>query len=479
MVINEAAASDGKIDKTKPLTEKQVGHVLDRMGTTGPLKILVFAASLGYLFDAFDNALLGYVLPAISEEFTIDPVIKGLIISAALWGGVLGQYVWGPLADIRGRRPAFQGTLLSFSGFTGLTALSWNPISLFVFRFITGTGLAGFIPVDSAMVSEMTPTRIRGRLTSFLPVVFPLGSLMAAGITLALLDVIGWRFMFVIGALPALIAFWVRHNLPESPRWLAVKGRGIEAIAALQKLAAPDHLIAEAQQLPDEEQRVAETKANFRELLTARWVKAHIVSWSLWISVNFAYMGVLLWLPSILVDVYGFSIAKSLTMTLITNSVGVAGRLFGVFLIERIGRKPLIIYTYVCAALICLTIGFLDNPNIFIVLMAIFFFFADQASVGVVAFVPELYPTRLRVLGSAWAAAAGRIASAVSPIMAGAFMKFNAFAAVWIVFAAVYVVAALITWFLAPETKGRSLDDVTDANIEASGAGGEPPLQNA
>ena len=101
------------------ITERQVGAILDQVGTSPTLKMLIFAASLGYLFDAFDNALLGYVMPMISKEFHIDPMIKGLIISAALWGGVVGQYFWGPMADIKGRRFAFQGTLLSFSLFTG------------------------------------------------------------------------------------------------------------------------------------------------------------------------------------------------------------------------------------------------------------------------------------------------------------------------------------------------------------------------
>ena len=444
------------------ITERQVGAILDQVGTSPTLKMLIFAASLGYLFDAFDNALLGYVMPMISKEFHIDPMIKGLIISAALWGGVVGQYFWGPMADIKGRRFAFQGTLLSFSVFTGLTAFAWGPVSIFSFRFITGTGLAGFIPVDAAMVSEMTPTKFRGRFTSFLPVMFPLGSLLAVGSTILLLETIGWRGMFLVGALPALIAFWARRHLPESPRWLASKGRGSEAVVALKKLGATDDVIADVLRTPDEAGPAKQTTmgANLAELFSRRWLKSNVLAWTLWISVNFAYMGVLLWLPSILVDVYKFSIAKSLTMTLITNLVGFSGRLFGVYLIEKIGRKPLIIYTYIMTAVFCIAIGNLENPTYLLVLTAAFFFFADQSSVGVVAYIPELFPTRLRVLGSAWAAAAGRIGSALSPIMAGAFMKYNQYSMVWLIFAAIYLIGVVVVWSIGPETKGRSLDEV-------------------
>ena len=93
-------------------------------------------------------------------------------------------------------------------------------------------------------------------------------------------------------------------------------------------------------------------------------------------------------------------------------------------------------------------------------LTAAFFFFADQSSVGVVAYIPELFPTRLRVLGSAWAAAAGRIGSALSPIMAGAFMKYNQYSTVWLIFAAIYLIGVVVVWSIGPETKGRSLDEV-------------------
>src|SRR5271157_6167749 len=120
------------------LSGKQVGQIIDRTGVTRITKVLVGAACLGYLFDAFDNTLLGQVMPYISRDFDISPAMKGIIFSLALWGGVLGMWFWGPVAETKGRRVAFQGTLLTFTLLSGLTALVRSPFQLGFARFLTG-----------------------------------------------------------------------------------------------------------------------------------------------------------------------------------------------------------------------------------------------------------------------------------------------------------------------------------------------------
>ena len=225
------------------LSGKQVAQIIDRTGITSVTKILVFAAALGYLFDAFDNTIVGYLMPLISKEFTISPAWKGFILSLALWGGVVGMGFWGPVAEAKGRRFAFQGTVLSFSMFTGMAALAWSSLSLGVTRFISGAGLAGFYAVDLAMVSEMAPTKVRGRLTSLITILYPVGVILA-GVTCGLLaQKIGWRAMFLIGVVPAFCAYIVRRHVPESPRWLASRGRTEDAIKSLLRMGAKQQTI--------------------------------------------------------------------------------------------------------------------------------------------------------------------------------------------------------------------------------------------
>src|SRR3974377_1314971 len=128
-------------EQSRALSESQVAQIIDHTGITRVTKILIFAAALGYLFDTFDNAIVGYLMPLISKDFTISPAWKGLFLSLALWGGTVGMWCWGPVSEIKGRRFGFQGTVLSFALFTGLAALAWSPFSLGITRIIAGAGL--------------------------------------------------------------------------------------------------------------------------------------------------------------------------------------------------------------------------------------------------------------------------------------------------------------------------------------------------
>jgi MFS transporter, putative metabolite:H+ symporter len=448
------------------LSGKQVAQVIDKTGITKVTKILVVAAALGYLFDAFDNTLLGYLMPLISKEFIISPAWKGFILSLALWGGMLGMWFWGPFAEKKGRRPAFQGTVLSFSLFTGLASLAWSSLSLGFTRFIAGAGLAGFYPVDLAMVSEMVPTKVRGRLTSAITILYPVGVIIAGLITGFLALKIGWRGMFLVGVIPAICAYIVRRYVPESPRWLASKGRTEEAVQSLIAMGAAQQTIDEVKNAAADPAAGAAAdldrgilKEKFKELFSRKWLPSNTVAWVLWISGNYAAWGVTLWLPTILIDVYHFTFVNSAMYLAITYAFGLLGRLCGVFLIDKIGRKPLIACSFVAAAAACLTFGMVNDPMLLLCFIVIFKFFDQQGVLGVMGYIPELYPTRLRVMGNAYAASASRATSAMAPIMVGVLVGMHHYLAIWVIFAAVYVVGALTIWLLGPETKGKTLEE--------------------
>jgi putative MFS transporter len=365
--------------------------------------------------------------------------------------------------------------VLSFSFFTGLAALAWSSLSLGITRFIAGAGLAGFYPVDLAMVSEMTPTKVRGRLTALITILYPVGVIIAGLVTWLLAEKIGWRAMFLVGVIPAVCAYIVRRYVPESPRWLASKGRTEEAEKSLVAMGATRQTIDEVKNTVSDTAADAAAadldkavlKEKFRELFSRRWLSANVVAWVLWISANYAAWGVTLWLPTILMEVYHFTFVNSVMYLAITYAVGLLGRLCGVFLIDKIGRKPLIACSFIAAAGACLAFGMANDPILLLCFIVIFKFFDQQGALSVMAYIPELYPTRLRVMGNAYAASASRATSAMAPIMVGVLVGMNLYTTIWSIFAAVYVVGAATMWFLAPETKGKTLEECTECVQQA------------
>jgi putative MFS transporter len=183
----------------------------------------------------------------------------------------------------------------------------------------------------------------------------------------------------------------------------------------------------------------------------------------LWISANYAAWGVTLWLPTILIDVYHFTFVNSAMYLTITYAFGLLGRLCGVFLIDKIGRKPLIACSFVIAAAACLAFGMVKVPSLLLCFIVIFKFFDQQGALAVMGYIPELYPTRLRVMGNAYAGSSSRVTSAMAPIMVGALMGMHHFLAIWAIFAAVYVVGAITMWTFGPETKGKTLEECTQS----------------
>jgi putative MFS transporter len=453
-----AAASD----TSAQISGKQVARVIDMTGVTSTTKLLVFAGCLGYLFDAFDNYILGFVMPLVTRDFNFSPVMKGFILSSALWGGVIGMWLWGIVAEQKGRRFAFQGTLLMYTLFCGLTAFVQSPLQMTFTRIITGMGLAGFMPVDLTIVSEMTPTKVRGKLTGSTSLMFPVGTLVAAVTALLLSQKLGWRGMFLLGILPAFVAYIIRRCVPESPRWLASKGRFGEAEDALLKIGASRENIAEARKtIPFESASDPDdVKAKYRELFSRKWLTRNVVAWMLWIAPNSVNLAVNLWLPSYLMMIYHFSLKKSLAYTVANIAVGVIGRTLGVLLVDKLGRKPIIISTLTVGALSLIAASFVTTPEQLIYCIGIYTFFVDAGIVVAVTFVPELFPTRIRAIGSSVAASSSRFTGAMAPILIGVLVGMQLHRFVWIVFAIALALCVVVTAVFAPETKGRTLEEL-------------------
>ncbi len=177
-------------------------------------KLLVIAA-LGVFFDATDFAIFGAALPAIAREFHFNPQQAGLFATIGLAGAVVGALFWGTISDYIGRRAAFQATIGLFAICTGLIGLAASTLTLGVARFLANFGLGGEVPVATTLIAEFMPRAVRGRATNGTLAAFPLGQVAAALLGLLVVPTLGWRSLFLIGALPLLLLWFSRRTVPE------------------------------------------------------------------------------------------------------------------------------------------------------------------------------------------------------------------------------------------------------------------------
>src|SRR5580693_3175765 len=197
----------------------------------------LIASNLGWTFDGFEVFALiltvGFALRQLLDpsEYQRIPAYAGAVIAITVFGWALGGLLGGVLADYLGRKRSMTLTILAYSLLTGMSALSWDWVSFAVFRFLVGLAIGSEWATGASIMAELWPANARGKGGAFLQAGYPIGSILASGVWLAIgtSGPDAWRYMFLIGVLPALIVFWIRRNIPESPRWEESNRRRREA----------------------------------------------------------------------------------------------------------------------------------------------------------------------------------------------------------------------------------------------------------
>jgi|SRR5438477_1290755 len=436
---------------------------LERMPFSRWHRNLFALAFLGVLFDAADFALFGAALPSIRREFGLSPSEAGLLATVGLVGAFLGALFWGTISDYIGRRTAFQATVAIFALFTGLVAAAWNVASLAVFRFVSNFGLGGEVPVTLTLTAEFMPGRIRGRSTGSMMAAFPLGLALAAGISLAVVPNFGWRVLFVIGVLPALLLFFVRRTMPESVRYLLSKNRTAEArqtVEHIEAQALPNPAAAPAPAVitPEVASGLAQG-VTVLQLLTPERRRMTLLLWIVSFCFLWSSNGILFMLPTILTE-RGFPLSQAISFQLVQGLAGFFGYTACAFLIDRFGRRPvLFLYYFVGAAF---HLWFAEASGLWM--------YAAIAAVGWVnpgvygsngVYVGELYPTHLRATAVGWFFGIGRIGSFLAPAVVGFMLQYGLGHYVLHTFALTYLIAAIAIFLVGIETKGRVLEEIT------------------
>lgn len=438
-----------------------VGERLDALPfTRRHLKVLT-GSGLGWALDAMDVGLVSFVLTALVAQWSLSGEQASWIASAGFAGMAVGASLGGLLADRFGRRSVFAVTLLVYGLATGASALAGGLAALIALRVVVGLGLGAELPVASTYVSEIAPARMRGRLIVILEAFWAVGWTAAAliGFFVIPASADGWRWAFALGAVPAVYALIVRWSLPESPRWLARRGRPEEADAITRTFESSPALGGAARRHAPTGTAAGPDLAGrgVRALWTREFRVRTAALWTVWFCVNFAYYGAFIWMPTILFA-QGYGLVKSFGFTLIITLAQVPGYAVAAWLIEVWGRRVTLSVFLAGSAAAAVVFGTAAGEGMIIAAGMALSFFNLGAWGALYAVTPETYPTSLRATGAGWAAGVGRIASIVAPLSVPPLLAMGGAPLLFVVFAAFFVIAAASAWGLA-DPRGAALDD--------------------
>ncbi|WP_195574668.1 MFS transporter [Paenibacillus sp. 1001270B_150601_E10] len=389
---------------------------------------LLFNAGLSWLFDAMDVGLVSFIVAALAVEWSLGPEQIGLLTSINSIGMAFGAAIAGSLADRYGRRDVLVLTLLVFSVASGLSALVSSFLILCILRFIAGFGLGGELPVASTLVSESVPAKERGRAVVLLESFWAIGWIVAALVAYFIIPDFGWRVAFLISAVPALFALYLRKAIPDSPAF-------------------------EKQQIK---------KIPFKVRMSSVWSTKHrrstMMLWILWFTVVFSYYGMFLWLPTVMV-MKGFELVKSFQYVLIITLAQLPGYFTAAYFIEKLGRKFVLVTYLLMTAVSAIWFGLATSEGMLIAAGACLSFFNLGAWGGMYAYTPELYPTQVRSTGVGFAASFGRVGGVIGPYLVGMLVaRGSSLNVIFVVFFIAILIGALAVLFLGKETKGIDPD---------------------
>lgn len=387
----------------------------------------ILGSAIGYATDGFDLLILGFMLRPISADLGLTQAQGASLVTATLFGAVLGGFGFGWLSDRLGRVRVLAWTIILFAVFTGLCALAHGYYDLLIYRTIAGLGLGGEFGIGMALVAEACPAAERARVSSYVGLGWQGGVLAAAIVTPLLLPLIGWRGMFLLGIFPAVVAYFIRRTLHEPELFLMRSKVGVQ-------------------------------QSSFRLLVK----DAETIKLSFGIAVlcsvqNFGYYGVMIWLPNYLSTRFGLALTQTAVWTMAT----IAGMAIGIFVFgqvaDRVGRRVAFFIYMTGAAVMVLLYSRLSDPTALLFAGMVMGFFVNGMLGGYGALISELYPTAARATAQNVLFNLGRAVGGFGPLLIGLVASAKGFEFAITLLAALYVVDLITMWLLIPERRGAEL----------------------
>lgn len=449
---------------SQPATRGSIIARLERLPANALLVRARILIGLATFFDGFDVIAIAATLPILIGKWHLTPWDVGLMIGASSVGQLIGAFLFPWYAERHGRVKA----IALSSGLIGVTSIAcgFAPTFavFFVLRIVQGIGLGGELPVAATYINEICRAHGRGRFVLLYEIVFPVGLLASNALGAWIVPRFGWEAMYFIGGMPLILFFVLRKLVPESPRWLAERGRMGEAADAVQAFerTAKSALPPMGDPAAFEAMAARHPKRRMRDLFgQAYWKRSAAVA-MLWMTCGVIQYGLSTWLPTIYRTVYHAPLQLALNLAVAASVLGVLGSLLCAMLVDKVGRKPIINWSFMLCALSLVLAGVFHDASVYVVATCCAFALGWLACGFITAYVytPELYPTSIRAFGCGVGGAWLKLAAIFAPTLVSKTMIGGNLDVAFYLLAVVPFVAALVVKFLGIETKGKVLEQL-------------------
>ncbi|HEY4266218.1 MAG TPA: MFS transporter [Micropepsaceae bacterium] len=411
-------------------------------------------------FDAFTALSLASATPVLVREWGLSPAQVGYLLAASYIGQFAGALIFGWLGERIGRVISATYATLIMAVVSLACAFTGNFAQMFACRLIQGIGVGGEMPIAATYINELSRAHGRGRFFLLYELIFPIGFLAAAVLGARLVPLYGWNVLFLLGTVPGLIIAYLVSRLPESPRWLIRKRRFAQAETIIQSLEASTqkrtpvapHVMSAA---------AFAQRSRWGELFSPVYRHRTLIVWVIWATAYGVTNGLNNWMPTLYNTVYHLPLQTSLNFALLTNTVQVFVLLVCVFVIDRVGRKAWMAASFIIGGALLAPLGLFGAGDVNRVIIFVTLSYGVMSTVNTVLYLytPEIYPTRMRAIGTAAGTCWLRLASAAGPPIVGLTMVSHGIASVFLMFAGVAFLGALAATQMI-ETRNRRLEDI-------------------
>lgn len=406
------------------MTDKavNVNHIIDHAKFRPfHFNVLVWCLLI-ILFDGYDLAINGVVLPLLMAEWGLTAMQAGMLASTALAGMMFGAMIFGSLADKIGRKKVIMICIVLFSGLTFAGGFASNPTEFAILRFLAGLGIGGVMPNLVALTSEYAPIRMRSTLVTGMFSGYAVGGVMAALLGSWFTPDFGWQIMFFIAGIPLFLLPVIWKFLPESLTFIVQQDRQAEARKIVSRLE-PTITVKETTTFELDKVDVPES-ASVMSLFRRGRAMNTVLFWIAFFTCLLTMYALSSWLPKLMMAA-GYSMDNSLMFMMVMNIGAVIGIIGGGILADRFHLKPVLMCLGIIGAVVMSLMGFQSNEFLLYILV----FLAGAASIGsqmlLYSYVAQFYPLAVRSTGIGWSSAIGRMGAIIGPILIGGLLGMN------------------------------------------------------